>query len=301
MARIEHRDLVIFLAIARHKNFGRAAAEVGCSPSALSHALKILEGQLDVRLFNRTTRSVALTDAGERLFSRLAPAFLDIDNALDDLNSFKDSPSGTLRLNAAHASVEMTLLPLVTKFMSSHPNINVEIMVDNSRVDTVSAGFDAGVRLGESIAQDMIALPLESPLRSAFVATPIFFEKYPVPEIPEHLKNIPCIRLRFESGKYYHWEFESSGIRKNIEVKGSLTLSSQELAIQAALDGIGIAFAFEKQVKHHLDNGTLVRVLEEWSPKYPGHHLYYPGRKQVPSPLKAFIDFVRNINKEPPP
>ncbi|HEY0182275.1 MAG TPA: LysR family transcriptional regulator [Rhodopila sp.] len=294
MSRIEPNDLAIFLAIARHRSFRKAADEIGVTPSALSHTLRGLEEHLGLRLLNRTTRSVALTEAGARLLDRIAPAFRDIDDALDDLNTFRDTPTGTLRINAARASTQITLLPMVTRFLAAYPGVNVDIVVNNAFVDMVSEGFDAGVRFGEVIAQDMIAVPLGPPQRSAYVASPDFFRRHPKPATPEDLKGLPCIRFRFESGRYYAWEFERDGVELSVEVDGQLTLGEQDLAVQAALDGAGIAFAFEAQVGDLVEQGRLVRVLEDWCPSYPGFYLYYPGRRQLPATLRAFVDFARS-------
>jgi DNA-binding transcriptional LysR family regulator len=293
MRPINPSDLATFLAVARHRSFRRAADELGCTPSALSHALRALEERLDVRLLNRTTRSVALTEAGERLHARVAPAFRDIGDALEDLNNFRGTPTGNLRINAARASAQIVLLPLVTRFLAAYPGISVEIAIDNALVDIVSEGFDAGIRLGETLAQDMIAVPIGPRQRSAFVASPDFFERHPKPATPEQLRNLPCIRLRFGSGRYYAWEFERGGVELAVEVDGPLTLGDQDMAIQAALDGAGIAFAFEAQVKPFVDQGRLVRVLEEWCPYYPGFYLYYPSRRQLPAALRAFVDLIR--------
>jgi DNA-binding transcriptional LysR family regulator len=293
MRRIDPSDLTTFLAIARRRSFRRAADDLGCTPSALSHAMRNIEERLDLRLVNRTTRSVALTEAGERLYARVQPAFRDIDDALDDLNNFRGQPVGALRINASRASAEMVLLPLVTPFLKAHPAVSVEIMVTSNFVDMVADGFDAGVRFGETIAKDMIASPLGPRQRSAIVASPDYFERHPRPTTPEQLRSLPCIRLRFESGRYYAWEFERGGVELAIEVDGPLTLSDQELIIKAAMDGAGLAFAFEDQVSDLIAQGRLVRVLEDWCPYYGGFYLYYPSRRQLPAPLRAFIDFAK--------
>lgn len=292
MSRIDPSDLATFLAIARHRSFRRAASEIGCTPSALSHALRALEQRLDLRLINRTTRSVALTEVGDRLYARVAPAFRDIADAIEDLNTFRDTPHGNLSLNAARASTQIVLLPLVTRFLAVHPGVSVEIVVNNALVDMVSEGFDAGVRFGETVAQDMIAVPLGPRQRSAIVASPEFFRYHPRPLVPEDLKSLPCIRLRFSNGRYYAWEFERAGKELTVAVNGRLTLGDQDLAIQAALDGAGIAFAFESQVEKLVAEGVLVRILEDWCPYYPGFYLYYPSRRQLPATLKAFIEFA---------
>jgi DNA-binding transcriptional LysR family regulator len=293
MSSVAPSDLAGFLAIARLRSFRRAADELGCTPSALSHALRALEERLDLRLVNRTTRSVALTEAGAQLYARVAPAFRDIDDALEDLNGFRGTPAGTLRLNAARSSAELVVLPLVTRFLAAHPRVKVEILVTNALIDLVSGGFDAGVRFGETIAQDMIAVPIGPRQRSAIVASPAFFERRPRPTTPEQLKGLPCLRLRFDSGRYYAWEFERGGIALEVEVDGPLTMNDQSLMIEAALDGAGLTFAFEDQVAALVAEGRLVRVLEDWCPYYGGFYLYYPSRRQLPATLRAFVDFVK--------
>jgi len=298
MKPIDGSDLGAFLAIARHKSFRRAADELGCTPSALSHALRNIEERLDVRLVNRTTRSVALTEAGERLRARLAPAFRDIADALEDLNNYRGQPTGALRINASRSSAQLVLLPLVTKFLAAYPAVSVEIVVNEALVDVVSENFDAGVRFGETIAKDMIAVPIGPRQRTAIVASPGFFSKHPKPKRPEQLRDLPCVRLRFGSSRFYAWEFEQGGKELAIEVNGPLTLSDPELTVQAALDGAGIAFTFESHVASLIAQGRLVRVLEDWCPYYGGFYLYYPGRRQVPTSLRAFVDFVRGVSEE---
>jgi DNA-binding transcriptional LysR family regulator len=259
----------------------------------LSHALKSLEERLDLRLFNRTTRSVALTEAGERLLARIAPAFQDIDAALDDLNSLRGAPVGRLRFNAARVSAKTALLPIVTRFLERYPEITVEIVVENDLVDMVSEGFDAGIRFGEVIAQDMIAIPIGQRQRSAIVAAPALFERHSKPTVPEHLKDLPCLGLRFASGRLYKWEFERGGVELSVEVSGPLIVGDQDMMVDAALLGTGVAYAFEEQVEAHIREGRLVRVLEDWCPYYSGFYVYYPSRRQMPATLRAFVDFVR--------
>jgi DNA-binding transcriptional LysR family regulator len=290
---IDPAHLAPFLAIARHKSFRRAADELGCTPSALSHALRAMEERLDLRLVNRTTRSVSLTEAGERLHARLAPAFRDIADALEDLNNFRGTPMGALKINASRAAANMVLLPLVTRFLEQHPAISVELVIDEGLSDVVSAGFDAGVRFGETIAQDMVAVPIGPRQRTAIVGAPEFLARHKRPRRPEDLKGLPCIRFRFGSGRVYAWEFERGGIEQTIEVEGPLTLGDSDMMVGAALDGAGLAFAFEGQVVEHIAAGRLVRVLEDWCPYYNGFYLYYPSRRQVPAPLRAFIDFAK--------
>jgi DNA-binding transcriptional LysR family regulator len=296
MRRIEPADLTIFLAIARHRSFRRAATELGVTPSALSHALRSLEERIALRLFNRTTRSVSLTEAGQRLFDRVQPAFRDIEDALDDLNIFRDAPMGLLRINAAQTAAQVVLMPILGPFLRAHPQIRVELIAQGALVDVVGQGFDAGVRFGETIAADMIAVPIGPRQRFATVASPGYFERWPKPASPRDLTGLPCIGFRFDSGADYHWEFERGGVELEIAVEGALVTNSQELMIDAAIDGIGIAFVFEALVEAHLAAGRLVRVLEDWCPYYPGLYLYFPSRRQLPAPLRAFIDFARARN-----
>ncbi|MCO7564101.1 LysR family transcriptional regulator [Pseudomonas sp. S 311-6] len=287
-------DLSLFLCIARHLNFSRAAVELGLTPSALSHALRTLETRLGVRLFNRTTRSVALTEAGERLYQRLQPAFRDIADALEDLDSMRDSPSGKLRITAGRAAVELALLPLASRFLAAYPDVRLEIASDDALVDMVGAGFDAGVRLGERLQADMVSLPIGPYLRSVVVGAPAFFERHPRPRQPHDLRTLPCIGHRFPSGALYRWEFERGGMRLEVDVQGPLVLGDVSLMPDAALEGVGLAYVFEDMVREHLASGRLVQVLEDWTPYYPGLHLYYPSRRHVPATLKAFIEFVRS-------
>lgn len=293
MNRIGPAELTTFLAIARHRSFRSAAVELGVSASALSHALRNIEERLDLRLVNRTTRSVALTEAGERLFARVSPAFQDIDDALEDLNTFRGKPAGTLRFNAARQSAQLVLLPIVTRFQKAYPEISVEIVVNDGLVDMVSAGFDAGIRFGETIAADMIAVPIGPRQRSAVVASPAFFKTHKPPQTPRGLKDLPCIRFRFWGGALYRWEFERGGVELEIDVAGPLTLNDQDLMVDAALDGAGLAYVFEKQVEDLIAKKKLVRVLADWCPAYPGFFMYYPSRRQLPAALRAFVDFVK--------
>ncbi|MCY1073169.1 LysR family transcriptional regulator [Archangium lansingense] len=293
MKRIDPAALSPFLAIATHRSFRRAAVELGVSPSALSHALHNIEERLGVRLVNRTTRSVALTEAGERLYARIRPAFRDISDALEDLNAFRGQPMGTLRINAARQSAQLALMPIVHRFLRAYPDVRVEVRVDDALSDIVAEGFDAGVRFGESIAADMLAVPIGPPQRSAIVGSPEYFERHAVPKTPHELRDLPCIRYRFLSGVLYRWELERDGKEVLIEVDGPLTLTEQGLMIDAALAGLGLAYVFEGLVEPLLEQGQLVRVLEDWCPAYPGFFLYYPSRRQLPAALRAFIDFAK--------
>jgi DNA-binding transcriptional LysR family regulator len=293
MKRVRSTDLAIFLAIANHRSFRKAAVELAVTPSALSRALRAIEERLEVRLVNRTTRGVALTEAGERLFDRIRPAFLDIDAALDDLDTFRGQPYGKLRINAPRAAAKLVLLPIVSRFLKAHPSVEVDIVIDDALIDMVSSGFDAGIRFGESIAADMIAIPIGPRHSFAVVGTPGYFEGRGRPQTPHDLKDHVCIRFRFAGGAFYHWEFERGGIELEIEVRGPLTLGDQDIMRDAVLQGDGLGYLFEDQVRDEIETGKLVRVLEDWCPYYPGFFLYYPSRRQLPTALRAFIDFVK--------
>ncbi|QUE91977.1 LysR family transcriptional regulator [Pseudomonas sp. SCA2728.1_7] len=287
-------DLSVFLYTAQHLNFSKAAIELGLTPSALSHSVKALENRLGVRLFNRTTRSVALTEAGERLYARLKPAFRDIDDALEDLNHFRDKPSGNLRITSGRQACELVLLPIASEFLQLYPDIRLEVVESDALLDIVANGFDAGVRFGDRLEADMVSLPIGPTMRSVVVGSPAFFERHAAPQKPEDLHGLPCIRHRYPSGSMYRWELERGGIAQEIEVNGPLTLGDVSLMIGPALQGLGLAYVFEDMVSEHLASGRLVQVLADWCPYYPGLHLYYPSRRHVPAALKAFIDFVRN-------
>lgn len=293
MKRISANELAVFLSIATHLSFSRSAVELGLSPSALSHALRGMEERLGIRLLNRTTRSVALTEAGSRLYSRIKPAFRDIDDALEDLNQFRDKPSGLLRISAGRPAVQLVLLPLVDRFLEIYPDVKVEIIADDALVDVVSAGFDAGVRFGERLEADMVSLPIGPYMRSVVVAAPAFLQRHGTPQHPQDLHRMPCIQHRFPSRTLYRWEFERGGVKLEIEVDGPLALDDVGLMIGPALHGTALAYVFEEMAEPYLADGRLVRVLEDWCPYYPGLHLYYPSRRQVPGALKAFVEFAR--------
>lgn len=296
MSKAPLPDLISFATVARLRSFRRAAAELGVSPSALSHALRGLEERLGVRLLNRTTRSVTPSEAGQRLLARLSPALRDIDDALEDINDFRATPVGTLRLNVPRSAAHMLLAPLVSRFLAAYPQMRVELITDDSLIDIVAAGYDAGVRFGESLQGDMVAVPLGPPQRLAVVASPKYLKQHGVPKTPHDLAAHNCIRHRFPGGRLYHWEFERAGVALPMEVDGSLTLGEQELMLRAAEDGVGIACVFEGQAQSRLAARRLRRVLEDWCAPMPGFYLYYPSRRQMPAGLRAFVDLVRESN-----
>ena len=286
-------DLQTFATVARLRSFRAAAVELGVSPSAISHALRGLEERLGVRLLNRTTRSVAPTAAGEHLLTRLSPALLDIQGALDDVNAFRDSPLGTLRINAPRAAAELVLAPLVMRFLASHPGMKVDLVTDDSLVDIVAAGFDAGVRFGESLQQDMVALPLGGPQRFIVVASPAYVAAHGAPQGPRDLQQHHCIGIRFPSGVLYRWEFARGAEKLEVDVNGALYLSDMGLMLRAAEDGLGLAYVYAQYAEAGLAAGRLCQVLDDWCPPIPGFFLYYPSRKLMPAGLKAFIDMLK--------
>ena len=286
-------DLHAFAAVARTRNFRQAAIELGVSPSALSHTLRALEARLGVRLLNRTTRSVAPTEAGERLLARLTPALAEITQALAAIEDLRTSPHGTLRINAPRAACDWVLAPLVPLFLARHPGMRVELVGDDSLVDIVARGFDAGVRFGERLQQDMVAVPLGPPQRFIVVASPEHLARHGRPAHPRELIEHPCIRLRFPNGSYYRWEFVQGDERLEIAVDGPLALGDMRLMVQAAEQGLGLAFVYQQYAQQGLDAGRLVSVLDDWRPTETGFFLYYPSQRLVPAGLRAFIELVR--------
>lgn len=283
--------LLAFWKVAEHRGFTAAAAALEVSPSALSQAIRTLEARLNVRLLNRNTRSVSLTEAGEAYLSRIAPALLDVLSAGEQLHELDGRPSGLLRINAARISIAMVLKPLLNGFLEAHPDVQLELTNDEGYVDIVERGFDAGVRLGESVQKDMIAVPLGPPIKIAIVGSPDYFRRYPVPKHPADLVDQNCVRFRFSgSGAIYKWEMQVDDRLVEYEVGGSLTVSDSLFNVEAALDGVGLAYVFEPLALPHIKAKTLRRVLTDFSPKFPGFYLYYPSRRQQPAKLRAFVD-----------
>ena len=285
--------LLAFWKVAEHRSFSAAAAALEVSPSALSQAMRQLETRLGVRLLNRTTRSVSLTEAGQAYLTRIGPALGDVLDAAEQLHAQQGRPSGVLRLNAARVAVAMVIQPLLAGFLRACPNVEIEIINDEGYVDIVEQGFDAGVRLGESIQKDMVAVPLGGPVSVAIVGSPDYFQRHPVPLHPSDLAHHQCIRFRFSgSGAVYKWELQIDGRLVEVEVGGHLTVSDSLFSIEAALEGIGLAYTFAPLVLPHLQSGRLIRVLDDHSPTFPGFYLYYPSRRQQPPKLKAFVDYA---------
>jgi len=287
-------ELRAFAAIVEHGGFGHAAAQLGMSASALSQTQRNLETRLGVRLLNRTTRSVALTQAGEQLLARLSPALAEIEAAVTQTAALRLQPAGTLRLNASGLAAIYYLAPLLAPFNAHYPDIVVDLSVDDRLVDIVAAGFDAGVRLHERLEKDMVAVALGGEQRMCVVASPTYLARYGVPQTPEALRQHRCLNTRWPTnGSLYRWEFERGGEKLEIAVEGPLIVDEPQVLVRAAMDGLGIAYLFESQVAEALRDGRLLSLLTGWTPPFPGFYLYYPANRQMPRPLRVFIDFAR--------
>lgn len=286
------RDLSAFLAVARTRNFRRAAQDERVSVSSLSQRLRDIEERLGVRLVNRTTRSVALTEAGELLLSRVAPAMRDVNEALDQVRGLRDVPSGRLRINAPPPAIDLVLAPMVAPFLQQFPQVELEIVAESAFIDIVDAEFDAGVRYGEHLAQDMIAVSLGPPQRYAVVASPQYVAQHGRPKHPKDLLDHACIRIRFGSGRIPDWEFEKAGRVVKIAPSGQLIGTHLGLAMRATKDGLGFWPTFEGYVRDEIKAGTLLSVLDDWCEPFPGPFLYYPSRRQLLPALAAFIAFI---------
>ncbi|WP_187774689.1 LysR family transcriptional regulator [Billgrantia pellis] len=287
-------SLEIFENVVRCGGFRAAALGRGVSSSAISQSINGLEEALGIRLLNRTTRSVAPTEAGERLLERLGPALHDIRTAIDELNQLRERPSGTVRINAPGPAADHVLCPLTFEFMKLYPDVNVEIVSDAAIIDIVEQGFDAGVRFGNQLAQDMIAMPLGPALRYAIVASPEYLRKRGRPDSPRDLLQHDCIRRRFPGGTMETWTFEKDGEEVEITPKGRLTLSSAHHERQAAMAGSGIAHLFEDYVRDDLEQGRLVELLRDWKKPLPSWYLYYPSRRHTSAAMRAFLEYIRH-------
>jgi DNA-binding transcriptional LysR family regulator len=288
-------DLALLAAVIRHRGFRRAAAEAGVSPSSLSERVRALEDRLGVRLLNRTTRSVSPTEAGEALMARIGPALEDLAQAVAATGLPADAPVGRLRINAPGAA-DTALGPLIAPFLATHPGVQMEIVIDNAFTDVVGEGFDAGVRYGERLDKDMIAVPLGGPERFVLVAAPALLDRVGRPERPEDLASLPCLRMRLPGG-VMAWEFEKDGRTVRIQPQGPLTISDASMARTAALDGLGFFATFEAWARNDIADGRLVSLFEDWLPPFDGPFLYYPSRRHAPPALAAFVAFVRERNR----
>lgn len=290
-------DLTALVAVARAGGFREAARLTGSSASSLSEAVRRLETRLGVRLLNRTTRSVSPTEAGTRLIDRLGPALVEVEAALDVVNGFRDRPAGTLRLNVPISAVRLVLPRIVPPFLAAYPDIVLDIVADDSFVDMLAAGCDAGIRYDERLEQDMIAIPIgPREQRYATAASPAYLDRRGRPEHPRDLLDHACLRGRFASGAMPVWEFERDGEVVKVDPAGPLIVrigAAVDLAVDAAIAGTGVIQLFDDWLKPHLDSGALEPVLQSWWPRFSGPFLYYPGRRYLPAPLRAFVDFIR--------
>lgn len=290
---IDLHDLDAFAAVSRLRSFRKAATERGVSASALSHAIRTLEERLGVRLLNRTTRSVTPADAGFRLLARLEPAMHEVAEALAEIDGLRSEPAGILRLNVPRPAARHVLAPMLAQFVIQYPRVTLEIITDDALVDTIGEGFDAGIRFGERLAADMIAVPIGAPQRFVVVASPAYLTSNGPPSAPADLIHHACIGRRFPRGNRYGWEFDVDGREVTIAVNGPLLLDEEELIVRAALDGAGIAHVYEAQVRGHVEAGRLVVLLRQWQQPPERFFLYYPSRRQMPLALRAFIDMAR--------
>ncbi len=292
-------ELTAFAAVARHRSFRLAAETLELSRSSLSHTVIGLEGGLGVRLLYRTTRSVSPTEAGERLLLRLGPLLRGLDEALDEAVGRDGIVRGTLRINCGEAAAELLLATVAPTFLERFPNVALDLVTDGRLIDIVAAGFDAGVRLREAVPQDMVAVPFGAAVRFLPVGAPAYLARFGTPLVPDDLRGHRCIRHRLPSGRTYRWEFEKHGQELEIDVPGVLSLDSNRLMVMAAADGLGIAFVHESAAQTHFRDGRLVPVLADWCPPIPGLCLYYPGHRQVPVALRAFIDVLKERASRP--
>jgi DNA-binding transcriptional LysR family regulator len=287
--RADLNDLLAFLAVARERSFTRAAAQLGISQSALSQTLRNLEAKVGLRLLTRTTRSVATTEAGERLLHAVGPALDEIDAGLTALNALRERPAGTIRITAHDHAVKAVLWPALLSVLPAHPDIRVEVVIDYGLTDIVAERFDAGIRSGELVAKDMIAVRIGPDMRMAVVGAPAYFAQRPAPQTPRDLTAHRCINLRLPTlGGLYAWEFEKAGRELKVRVEGPLTFNGNAPMLDAALAGFGLAYLPEDTVQPHTDAGRLIRVLADWCPPFAGYHLYYPSRRQ-PTPAFALL------------
>lgn len=293
MDRNDLSILAAFLAVSEERSFTQAGKRLGVSPSAMSHAIRGLEEHVGVRLLSRTTRSVAPTEAGERLLARLRPGLADIQEALDQISELRDKPAGCVRLRVPRLAGATVLGPKLAKFTRDYPDVVLDITADDSRIDIVAGGFDAGIHFGEYIQKDMIAVRVSKDHRAAIVASRSYFESHPKPKTPHDLLKHRCINFRHGSAGVYRWEFDKGKKSLSVAVNGPLIVDDVETLVRAAIDGVGLAFVSDERVTAQLESGELIRVLEDWCQPFPGFFLYYPSRRQQPAALAALINALR--------
>jgi DNA-binding transcriptional LysR family regulator len=289
----ELSDLTVFLTVAEERSFTRAGKRLGVTPSAVSHTMRSLEEQIGVRLLSRTTRSVALTQAGEQLLARVRPAISEIRQAVERVTGHKDHPSGRVRLLVPRLAAMTVLAPRLGQFARDYPNVLLDVTTDDSRMDIVAAGFDAGIHYGEYIEKDMIAVRVSRDQRPAIVGSPEYFKAHPRPKLPRELVHHPCINFRHGSAGLYRWEFEKDRKSLSVSVNGPLVVDDVAMLTRAAMDGVGLAFMSDEHAAPHFASGALVRVLEDWCQPFPGFFLYYPSRRQQSAALSALIKTLR--------
>jgi DNA-binding transcriptional LysR family regulator len=293
MQGTELAELSTFLGVARNRSFRKAAIERGVASSAISHAIKKLEERVGVRLFHRTTRSVSLTEAGERFLTELQPAFGQIDTALESLNSFRDTPFGTVRINIPSSIAPFVLHGVMGPLLQQNPRLHLDIVATDKLVDIVEEGFDAGIRFGERLSQNMIAVRIKPRLRFAVVGSPEYLKGRTPPQAPTDLQQHACIRYRYPSGTIYNWQFERDGEAVDVEVNGPITLDDQELMVEAAAQGCGLAYVWDNRVVEYLRTGALVRCLDDWCAFDDGLFLYYPSRRYLSAAMRALIEMLK--------
>ncbi len=286
-------ELAAFDAVARHRSFRRAAEERGVTASAISHAVSNLEERVGIRLLNRTTRSVNLTDAGAMLMSQLSPAFGDIGSAMDALNQFRDTPFGKVRINAPNSVAPFVFRSVMAPLLAQNPNLQLEIVATDRLVDIVDEGFDAGIRLGESLREGMTAVKIKPRLRFAVVGSPAYFERHAIPKSPDDLRNHVCIRNIYPSGTPYAWEFSRAGSIIEFQPTGPLSLDDHELMVEAALSDVGLAYVWEERARRYIADGRLIECLASWGAPMEWLYLYYPTRKFMSAGLRAVIETLR--------
>lgn len=297
MEQASLKELEAVVAIVRRGTFRAAAVDLGMSTTALSHTVNRLEAGLGVRLFNRTTRSVSLTDAGRLYMQQVAPSLQDIYAALESVRSQSETPSGTIRINAAPFAARTIISPLVLKFLRSYPEMNVDLVTEGKMVDIVNDGFDLGVRVAGLVPSDMIAVSLGRPQRHAVVGSPDYFQRHPKPMVPPDLLHHRCIRIRLPDGSLFRWRFEKDDQPVHVDVRGAITLDEASLVRTAVLEGTGLGYTMEQEVLADIEAGRLLRVLEDWTPPYPGLCLYYPGRRNLSAGVRAFLDLARELSR----
>jgi DNA-binding transcriptional LysR family regulator len=300
MRGAEFVELETFLKVASLSSFRKAADKLGISPSAVSHLVRSLEDRLGVTLLHRTTRSVAVTEAGLRLQERLQPAFAEIFGAVKDIKQGSEQPSGLVRLTVPRVAAQMLLMPVLGRFMATYPDINLHITVDDGLVDSVAEGYDAGIRLAEQLRRDMLYLPVSGPLRGVVVASPLYLKTQGAPQTPEELSRHRLLNYRLSSsGRLLPWEFCSAERSVSLSLEGPLCSNDPDLLIAAALDGAGLAYITEATIREYLNEGRLVRVLDGWCPSYDGWQLYWPANRHVAPALNALIEFLRSEQEQP--